>query len=711
MEEPGIVLLLKAVLAIVEIGFAVLVFIVASDGEPSKRLLVVIPIGGVLIPFTIIHTSGVWLSFFYVPIYALAAGYFYHYFLTYRLGPLDAWLTWKDAPLNWALINREARLKQKRIAEGDANFYRVTLKGLAATYNKVVLQPDDFMRLFETRLEAILAKHQRTIPQTFRDAINGAVRTVYEYSQPDFPNDKPESFSDFRIRAERAKQAIERFDPLLIAEACVSSMWAFVKPLKFGEGFLTLPAKQILPVGEVVRDMIMPFYKTGDIEARGLCAHVREKYRAGTGIAKGKLHTTRQVWPEDYTGPDLISVYLLPEFQMLFELAVPYNPFTDQNRVAHHWCLGRNQTGKTTYLRHLLNHDLQRAAKGECSLVVIDSKSMVSHMRDLAIFGPGQPLDGCLTIIDSERRFPLNPFYIENKLQARGLIEYMIGNLDPAPGQERALPFLIDAALQSRDKSLHTLLRYVKMDADTLPSEIGSFSPDVQNWFKTTRKGLHSMTQSGLEQRLAAFLLKYSHTPFFKNLNASRWGDQSGKFDLFDELHAGGRVLLVDTDDQRNEAEGVNLMGRLFIAMLHQTMQRRMKLENKKPIFIYIDEASDYLSHDRSFIQILTKAGEARMGLTVAYQYKGQQGVDKSVENALDNASIHSETIEPGSVDVTINQRTKLTLPIKRFEFKEQDKMSGEDYKGMRERLAFLYPYAETKRREVDDEPLLQKKT
>jgi hypothetical protein len=346
---------------------------------------------------------------------------------------------------------------------------------------------------------------------------------------------------------------------------------------------------------------------------------------------------------------------------------------------------------------------------------------MVDHMRKLAVFGPGQPLDGKLILIDSDVRFPLNPFYMgaeagtkaekdAGKRLAKGLITYMLANLNPAPGQERALPFLAEATLHSRNKSLEQLLRYVQMDREVLPSEIGSFPSDVQDWFRTTRRGLNPATLSGLDERLTSFIHQKRHTPLYKNLNAGRWGDQDGKFDLFEELHQGGKVLLIDTDNGKNDDEGTNLMGRMFIAMLNDVMMRRMKLTEKKPIYVYLDEAADYLTFDKSFIKILTRAGEARVGMTVAYQFKGQPGVDGEMEKALNNASIHSECVEPGTVEVVINQRTKLSLPIKRFEFKEQDRMDEEDYKRLRAELAAKYPYkAPPPPPDIDDEPLTQK--
>lgn len=496
----------------------------------------------------------------------------------------------------------------------------------------------------------------------------------------------------------------------------------FIKRLPRESAPFQVPVSDVAAMPSLIFDLVQPLR---DLAPTGILQTVVKRYNTNVGLITqevqdaGKLKKMERVDPQDYSGDFRRYLDGTPQRRLL-DVLVPYQPFTENDRCAHHWCVGRNQQGKSTYLRHLIWDDLQRAARGECSVVVIDSKSMINHMRELKLFGPGQPLDGNLILIDSDYRFPLNPFYIgaeaetkaerdAGKLVAKSLISYMLGNLDPAPGQERALPFFIDATLHSRDKNLHQLLKYVQMDPEVAPSEIKSFPSNVQDWFRTTRKGLYSSTKDGLDQRLASFLDKQKHTPFFKNLNASRWGNTEGKFDLFDELHHGGKVLLVDTDLEKNGDEGTNLMGRLFVAMLWEVVQRRTKLENKKPIYVYMDEAADYLTHDKSFGRILTRSGEARLGFTVAYQFKGQEGVDPSMEKALNNASIHSECIAVGNVEVTINQLRKITLPVQRFEFKEQDKMERDDYIKMRQYLAFQYPYKDAPaQRDTDDEPLTE---
>jgi hypothetical protein len=146
-----------------------------------------------------------------------------------------------------------------------------------------------------------------------------------------------------------------------------------------------------------------------------------------------------------------------------------------------------------------------------------------------------------------------------------------------------------------------------------------------------------------------------------------------------------------------NDAESVNLMGRMFIAMLEDIASRRRTLDRDtlKPVWIYLDEASDYLSNDKTFIQILTKAAEQKVGLTVAYQYEGQDGVDPSIEKALRNASIHSRCLKRGLVELTINGEP-LTLHPRKFEFtRDEPQMDTKEYDALRERLAAAFPYKE----------------
>jgi hypothetical protein len=423
---------------------------------------------------------------------------------------------------------------------------------------------------------------------------------------------------------------------------------------------------------------------------------------------KKEFRTIDVVTPQKYPKADFERYLAGTPLMPLAQLLVPYQPFSEINRCAHHWCLGKTRRGKTTFLRHLIKYDLEEAAKGNCSVVVIDSKTLIEEMRTLQQFEPDGRLNGKLILIDSDYPFPLNPFHLP-KEQAKTALLYMLGNLsDATERQAGALGFYINAVLSSRNKSLQQLLDYMRLPTTSktgehLPKEIANFDKQTEDWFRNTRKTLHTGTSGGIEQRLAEFLDKHADSPIMKMLTADSWG-----LDLYNELHKGGKVLLVDTDWLRNGPEGANLMGRLFIALIEQLATRRMKNPDR-PVWVYIDEASDYLNNDQNFKQILIKAAAAKVGMTVAYQYRGL--VDEDIEKALKNAEIQSECVVRGQVELSIEERP-MTLPVSLLEFIHEPQMGREEYKHLRESLASRYPYKASltvEPKSGNDEELTQK--
>lgn len=471
-----------------------------------------------------------------------------------------------------------------------------------------------------------------------------------------------------------------------LRDTVVTAMGAVLKRLPHGDAPFSVPVIQTSHAPSFIWDLIeplrsVPAFKSTVDRFNVNMAVITEEQNAQTIKSKAVPRVTPQLYKGDNVGRYLDGTPLRP----LLDILVPYQPFSELNRCAHHWCLGKTRRGKTTFLRHLIKYDLDEVAKERCSLVVIDSKTLIREMRTLKRFAAGEELDGRLILIDSDQAFPLNPFHLP-KEQARAVLLYMLASMsDASQLQSGALGFYIDAALASDDKSFDTIIKYMRLPHNQLPDEIGDFDKQTAEWFKTTRKTLHSATSGGIEQRLANFLREHRRSPLMKMLTADSWG-----LDLYTELHQGGKVLLVDTDWQKNGPDGANLLGRLIIALLENLATRRMKNPDK-PVWVYIDEASDYLTNDPHFKQILIKAAAAKVGTTVAYQYKGL--VDKSIEDALENAEIHSNCVERGKVELTIEERP-MTLPVKQLEFIDNEPQMGQDdYKKLREWLAFAYPY------------------
>jgi hypothetical protein len=551
-------------------------------------------------------------------------------------------------------------------------------------------EPFDFReRLYHALKEAIVAGDYAIPPATVFEIVFSVGEQIFQS-----PREPPELLQRPRpLWPEERRQAWDsaREEWLKSDErvfwAVVMSLSAYLSKLpRFTPAPFQRPFQP--PSGSFLFDMIQPLR---ELKVFGLAPPLVRQFDINTReYTDGIKGATEPLYPHRFKGPpeEMAETYLRhTPLKTLFDVLVPYQPFTVDMRVGHHWCLGRTRQGKTTFLRHLLKNDLEEVANGKCSLVVIDSKTLIGHMRTLKQFAPGGPLDGKLILIDSEHPFPLNPFRIRDKDEAKALLMYMLASVMETTGrQPGALAQFLNGVLHSRDRSLHTLLEYVRMDDNTLPKEIENFPDKTQTWFRTTRKKLHVATESGIEQRLDEFLDKYGDSPAMKHLSADRWG-----LNLYEELHKGGKVLLVDTDMQKNGTDGVSLLGRLIIALVSKLANDRMKNPGP-PVWVYVDEAADYLIRDATFKEIYTKAAEAKVGLTVAYQYLGQIE-NPVVEKALQNASIHSECICKGTVKLEIN-RVPSTLVVQKLEFKEEERMEPEEIAALNERLASDYPYA-----------------
>jgi hypothetical protein len=493
--------------------------------------------------------------------------------------------------------------------------------------------------------------------------------------------------------------ASQLFDYDLITKALTQSILAFLRHLPRPSEQPTpwkVPASQLIPVGQTIVDVLAPFC-TPELKARGLCKTVREKYGAGYAVTG--------VWPVQYKGEDVLELYLIPAFRELFNIAIPFQPFTDEMRFTHHWCMGDNGSGKTTFLRHFIKDDLARVAREECSLFVVDSKRLVREMRTLKDFAAGQPLDGHLILIDADAIFPLNPFKLP-KAQGVPLLVYMLAGLTEASKlQMGVLRHYVNAAYSMTNPTLYSLSELMLTPKDKLPAGLNPDRLDdvTRKWFLHTRRGVAALTSGGIEQRLMDFLAEFRDGPFLKMLNADSFA-----LDMR-EIQRGGKVLLVDTSRRAFGKEAGALLGRLVIALIDQLASERTDHPGP-PVFVVIDEAQDYIARDEIFADILEKARSSKIGMTIAHHHLKQSGgFIPGVVAALEQAGIKSRCHDVGSVHITTRKK-EFDLPVKKLEFDHEPQMERDDYAVMRERLAFVHPYKPASRTvENDDLPLTEK--
>jgi clan AA aspartic protease (TIGR02281 family) len=455
--------------------------------------------------------------------------------------------------------------------------------------------------------------------------------------------------------------------------------------LPTGSGQFSVQLSQLPLANTIVAKMADVFWEK-ELVDRNIGGDVRDRLRHGAESIGTK---DNPVWPQNYKGKDPHKVYFPKEYWQMFDAWVPFS-FSDRDRFTHHWCLGHNGTGKTTFLRHFIAHDLDRVLAGECSLIVMDSKKLIREMRMLTTFHPSNPLHDKLTLIDADEPFPLNPFCLP-KAQARSVISYMLANLSAASElQTGALAFLIDGALAANKPTLRTIrnfftLKISKGELAELPENFDKMDEDTQFWFKNTFSKLHPATREGIQQRLTNFMKQ--NELLDRMISADSFGLSMPL------LGRGGRVLLVDTNLAKFGEEGANVFGRLIIALINQLSSQRSEQDEQKlkPVFVYVDEAQDYIKQDAMFANILEKARAQKIAMTVAHHHKGQ--IDPRIEASLENAGIKSECHDIGSVTVKTRRET-MTLPIGKLEFNDPAwKMTDGDYRKLRRRLQAHYPY------------------
>ena len=90
--------------------------------------------------------------------------------------------------------------------------------------------------------------------------------------------------------------------------------------------------------------------------------------------------------PSDYEGEEVVFGYLKDTpFLRLFDVPVPV-AIDEELRFSHTWVLAPPKTGKTQLIQWLVSHDLPKVARGEASVVVMDSQGdLINNLANLHI--------------------------------------------------------------------------------------------------------------------------------------------------------------------------------------------------------------------------------------------------------------------------------------------------------------------------------------
>lgn len=324
--------------------------------------------------------------------------------------------------------------------------------------------------------------------------------------------------------------------------------------------------------------------------------------------------------------------YLKP---LYVDYPIPYGGLPDEARFQHQWVVAPSGTGKTTLLETLINTDLQRVARGEASVFIMDSQNeLIPKLASMAIFHKGGALEGKLVVLEPDPDHPL----------ALNIFDNQLGDLSRFSTEDREnlytsslemadfiMSGLLGADLTAKQKGI---FRYITQALQVIPDATIHTFADLLTEEGYERHREHILTLDAyavdfFERRFNTQQFRATKEEIYWRLDAimsnttfrRMFSHPKNKLNLFEELQ-GAKVICVNTKLGLLKKEGTEIFGRYFLAMLLQATERRMLIDRNKrlPTFCYIDECHDYIADEPRMASLLDKARKQRVSFTLAHQ-------------------------------------------------------------------------------------------
>ncbi len=424
-----------------------------------------------------------------------------------------------------------------------------------------------------------------------------------------------------------------------------------------GDG-ISVPTRRIdriADLGEVVERIAVAAYDD-EIEHLGLFRRLRNRLDTNLVIASGGNPRDIDSFSKPFRMPskfdaktpeDLVGTYLSgTPFLDLFDGEELFT-IPQSTRFEHHHIIAGSGHGKTQTLQYLVANDLDAVARGERSIIVIDSQGdLISKIAGLKMFAPGEPLHDRICIIDpTDIEWPvsLNLFDVgQERLQTYPLLErerltnsilelydFVLGTLlsaEMTQKQSVIFRYVTRLMLHIPDATIHTLRELMEKGSEIRFAEhIARLEGTARHFFETEFPSKEfAQTRQQVLRRLWGILENQTFERMFSHPRS--------KLDLFAEMNA-GKVILINTAKDLLKESGTEIFGRFFIAMIAQAAQERATLSesSRMPTMVYIDEAADYF--DRNVGIILSQARKYKVGMVLAHQYLGQ--LDSKLQEAF----------------------------------------------------------------------------
>lgn len=267
--------------------------------------------------------------------------------------------------------------------------------------------PDFVSRVTELSLSS-MHRGDRTPPRQFIvaqvkmvEAI--AAEALKDFERPTAPVTKdPIALARYRDELERKAATLSDATVDLLVAATANGVRAFydalpdalffAPPIRDIQTLFTVPLLTMLPKAGRAMGAVASSIVSEQVEQAGLLYGLRQQIEANLAAIQAERKTKDYVplelidWP-----PEKIAATAFRNTPLLnlFTQPAPFG-VRENWRFEHHWIVSPPGTGKTTLLQAMLSRDFERAANGECSVVIMDSQGdLINAIKRLYRFSEG----------------------------------------------------------------------------------------------------------------------------------------------------------------------------------------------------------------------------------------------------------------------------------------------------------------------------------
>lgn len=531
-----------------------------------------------------------------------------------------------------ALIAIPGYVGYRLYTENPKRLERLAREETQILYNHAVAGT---VRLSEGEIETALAQHwPPDLPGSLRIQLLDVGKALFE--QEGLSREIPplpalcNTVEGARYRDMLAKAGQARSDRVMVTQALeiISQALApIANAVPAIEGDVLVEVTQFThPLGNAVQNVIAPIFADNDYM---LFKALRERLDANLAAT----HRTNPIYPVDYKGDDVVDTYLRGTYlKELFKLKTPFS-IPEDRRFEHMHIVAGSGHGKTQTLQYFIARDLEAVARGDKSVVVIDSQGdLINTILKAKTLPPER-----IVLIDPEDiQYPvsLNLFSVgQNRLESYDplererltnsiieLYDFVLGSLLSAgmtAKQSVVFRYVTRLMFHIPGATIHTLRDLMEPGGtEKYRAHIDKLEGTPRRFFETEFDSKEfANTKTQVLRRLYGVLENQTFERMFSH--------PVSKFEMFTEMNA-GKLILINTSKSLLKEQGTEIFGRFFIALIAQAAQERATLPDydRLPVMVYIDEAQDYF--DQNIGIILSQARKYKVGMVMAHQYLGQ---------------------------------------------------------------------------------------